>query len=70
MFKEITLPDGTVAESVQDIERYLKQTGSASESDYSADYYKNRRFFTEKAQQDKLHADFIHNLKKELWLND
>ena len=51
MFKEITLPDGTVAESVQDIERYLKQTGSASESDYSADYYKNRRFFTEKAQE-------------------
>ena len=70
MFKEITLPDGTVAESVQDVERYLKQTGTASGSDYSDDYFKNRRFFNEKAHQDKLHADFNHNLKKELWLND
>ena len=70
MFKEFQLPDGTVAESVQDVERYLKQNDAALASDYSADYQKNRRFFDEKDRKDKLHSDFIHNLKKEIWLND
>lgn len=70
MFKEFQLPDGTVAESVADVERYLKQNNAALASDYSADYQKNRRFFDEKDRRDKLHDDFIHNLKKEIWLND
>ena len=70
MFKEFYLPDGTVAESAQDVERYLNETGSALASDYSDEFKKNRRFFNEKARKDKLHADFIHNLKKEIWLND
>jgi hypothetical protein len=39
-------------------------------SDYSADYINSRRFFNEKARRDKLHADFIQQVKKELWLND
>lgn len=70
MFKEFQLPDGTVAESVQDVERYLKQNDAALASDYSADYQNSRRFFDEKDRRDKLHDDFIHNLKKEIWLND
>lgn len=70
MFNEFCLPDGTMAESVADIERYMKQTGSALASDFSDEFRKNRRFFIEKAQDEKLHADFIHNLKKEIWLND
>ena len=70
MFKEFQLPDGTVAESAADVDRYLKQSGSASANDFSADYYKNQRFFMEKDRRDKLHDDFIHNFKKEIWLND
>jgi hypothetical protein len=70
MFKEFQLPDGTVAESVADVDRYIRQSGAAMASDYSDDYYKNRRFFMEKAQDDELHSDFIQQLKKEIWLND
>lgn len=70
MFKEFRLPDGTVAESVEDVDRYIKENNAALASDYSDGYYKNRRFFEEKARRDKLHVDFIHNFKKEIWLND
>lgn len=70
MFKEFHLPDGTVAENVNDIERYIKQNDVALASDYSGDFLKNRRFFMEKARRDEIRADFIYNLKKELWLND
>ena len=70
MFKEFQLPDGTVAESVSDVERYLKENDAALASDYSADYQNSRRFFKEKDRKDKLHSDFIHNRKKEIWLND
>ena len=70
MFKEFQLPDGTWAESVKDVERYLKQNDAASANDFSGDYMKSRRFFMEKDRRDKIHADFIRNLKKELWLND
>lgn len=70
MFKEFQLPDGTMAESVQDIERYISETGSALASDYSDAYYKNRRCFDKKAQREQLRSDFIYNLKKEIWTND
>lgn len=70
MFKEFQLPDGTMAESVQDVDRYIKESGSAMASDYSADYFKSQHFFMEKERREKIHADFIHNFKKEIWLND
>lgn len=70
MFNEFCLPDGTMATSVQDVERYMERTGSALASDFSDEFRKNRRFFNEKARKDKLHSDFIHNLKKEIWTND
>lgn len=70
MFEDFQLPDGTWAESVEDVERYLKENDAALASDFSGDFMESRRFFNEKARRDKLHADFIHNVKKELWLND
>jgi hypothetical protein len=70
MFKEFQLPDGTAAESAADVDRYIKQSGAALANDYSDGYFKNRRFFSEKAQDDELHSDFIQQLKKEIWLND
>lgn len=70
MFNEFRLPDGTMATCVQDVERYMRESGSAPASDYSDEFYKNRRYFNEKAQDEKLHADFVYNLKKEIWLNE
>lgn len=70
MFKEFQLPDGTLAENVNDIERYIKQNDVALASDYSGEYLNTRRFFNEKARRDEIRADFIYNVKKELWLND
>lgn len=70
MFKEFQLPDGTLAENVNDIERYIKQNDVALASDYSGEYLDTRRFFNEKARRDEIRADFIYNVKKELWLND
>lgn len=45
MFKEIQLPDGTIAESAADVDRYLRENDAASANDYSDGYFKNRRFF-------------------------
>jgi hypothetical protein len=70
MFKEIQLPDGTIAESAADVDRYLRENDAASANDYSDGYFKNRRFFNEKERRDKIRADFIRNLKKEIWRND
>ena len=70
MFKDFQLPDGTYAQSVQDVERYLKENDAALASDYSGEYLDTRRFFNEKARRDEIRADFIYNVKKELWLND
>lgn len=70
MFDEFQLPDGSWAESSADVDRYLKQSGSAWADDYSGDFMKSRRFLMEKARQDDLIADFVHNYKKEIWLNE
>lgn len=67
MFREFQLPDGTIAESSADVDRYLKESGSAWAGDYSGEFYKNRRYFLEKAQSDENWAAFIHNYKKEIW---
>ena len=67
MFNKIYLPDGTVAESVQDVDAYLLKSGCAPAGDFSGDYLKNRRFFIEKAQEANLLSAFINNYKKEIW---
>lgn len=70
MFEEFQLPDGSWALSSQDVDRYLKETGTAMADDYSGEYLKTRRFFIEKAQRDDLLSDFVRNYKKEIWLNE
>lgn len=67
MFEEFQLPDGTWAESVKDIDRYVERTGNAMASDYSGEFIKNRRYFLEKAQSEEVRADFIRNYRKEIW---
>lgn len=67
MFEEFLLPDGTVATSSSDIDRYLKTSGSAYAGDYSADYLKGIRQNQEKAQRADMLADFVQQYKKRIW---
>lgn len=67
MFEEFCLPNGKVATSAKDVDEYLKRTGTASASDFSGEYLKNRRYFLQKAQDADLRSDFIFNYKKEIW---
>ena len=63
----ITLPDGTVAECVQDVDRYLRTNGLAASSDYSDAFRKNVKFNREKATSKLLFAEFINNYKRRIW---
>lgn len=68
MLKEpICLPDGTVAESYQDIDKYLKRSGNALAGDYSPEYLKNIRLRESQRQHAQLRADIIHLFKKGIW---
>lgn len=61
------LPDGTIAESSQDIDKYLKRANMAMSSDYSAEYIKNARYKREKVEDEERFLDFVHNYKRKIW---
>jgi hypothetical protein len=65
--EEIILPDGSVASSVADVDRYLRTNGLARASDYSPEYIKNIRDNQEKQRQESLFADFLYNYKRMIW---
>ncbi len=65
--EEVMLPDGSVASSVADVDRYLRTSGMARASDYSPEYIKNIRAKNEKQRQEKLFADFLYNYKRMIW---
>ncbi len=65
--EEVILPDGTVASSVADVDRYLKKTGQALTSDYSTEYIKNIHFQQEQNRRNSLFADFLYNYKRIIW---
>ena len=64
---DIVLPDGTVANSVYEIDRYLKANNLASSSDYSEQYFKNIQKNKEKTQQKEIFADLVQQYKKRIW---
>ena len=64
---EVLLPDGSVASSPKDIDRYLKANHLALQSDYSATYLKNIRQNQQQAWLKELRADLIQQYKKEIW---
>ena len=64
---EVLLPDGSVASSPQDIDRYLKANHLALQSDYSAAYLKNIRQNQQQSWLKELRADLIQQYKKEIW---
>ena len=61
------LPDGTVANSVYEIDRYLKANNLASSSDYSEQYFKNIQNNKEKTQQKEIFAELVQQYKKRIW---
>ena len=65
--EEVLLPDGSVASSVADVDKYLRATGLALASDYSAEYYQNIRNQQERERQQSLFADFLYNYKRMIW---
>lgn len=64
---EIVLPDGSVASSSADVEKYLRANQLAFAGDYSDEYLRNIRLRNEKAQRDDLWADFLKNYKRMIW---
>ena len=65
--EEVVLPDGSVASSVADVDKYLRTSGMARASDYSPEYIKNVRNKQEKQRQEELFADFLYNYKRMIW---
>lgn len=65
--EEVMLPDGSVASSVADVDKYLRTSGMARASDYSPEYIKNILAKNEKQRQEELFADFLYNYKRMIW---
>lgn len=65
--EEIELPDGTIATSKADVDRYLRASGEALAGDYSGDYQKNVRLRNEKAQRAQAFSDFVLTYKRMIW---
>ena len=64
---EIVLPDGSVASSSADVEKYLRANQLALAGDYTDEYRRNVRLRNEKAQRDDLWAEFLKNYKRMNW---
>ena len=64
---EVLLPDGSVASSAQDVERFLKANDLAAASDYSCDYLQNIRKLQEKHRREEIFAELIQQYKKRIW---
>lgn len=67
MFEAFELPDGTIAESSQDIDKYLKRSNMCMSGDFSPEYMKNTRYNREKVERAERFADFVHNYKRMIW---
>ncbi len=64
---EVTLPDGTVVASYEEINRWLKATNLAWAGDYSDDFRKKVRLQQERADHRQTMAAFLHNYKRKIW---
>lgn len=67
MFESFELPDGTIAESSQDVDVYLKRSGMAYAGDFSDGYRQSVRYQQEKGVRAEMFADFVRNYKKRIW---
>ncbi|HCU58436.1 MAG TPA: hypothetical protein DIC64_00455 [Alphaproteobacteria bacterium] len=65
--QEFLLPNGSMACSNADIDRYLKESGLALAGDYSDAYFKNVRRKKEELHEKEAFFDFINEYKKRIW---
>ena len=65
--EEVVLPDGSIASSVADIDRFLKANDLAAASDYSDEYLQNVRMLQEKHQREEIFVDLLQQYKKRIW---
>ena len=65
--EEVILPDGSVASSVADVDKYLRRSGNAMASDYSPEYLKNIRIQQEIARKNEIKNEFLRNYKRIIW---
>lgn len=65
--EEHILPDGTVATTSRDIDRYLKANNLASKSDYSEQYMNKIRLDNDKTQRKEIFAEIVQQYKKRIW---
>lgn len=65
--EEFVLPDGSVASSVADVDKYLRASGLARSSDFSTEYIKNIRQKQETDRRKQIFADFLFNYKRMIW---
>ena len=64
---EIILPDGTVATSSYEVDRFLKANNLAHSSDYSASYLQNIKLNNQKTLQKEIFAEIVQQHKKRIW---
>ena len=65
--KEILLPNGRLACSSADIDKYLHESGLALAGDFSEAYLKNVRRKNQELQAKEAFDDFINEYKKRIW---
>ncbi len=65
--KEVLLPNGRLACSSADIDKYLRESGLSLAGDYSDAYLKNVRRKKEELQKKEAFDDFINEYKKRIW---
>lgn len=64
---EIVLPDGSIATSAADIDRYIRINQAALASDYSSEYIAKVKQRQRKKEQASIWADLIHYYKRSIW---
>ena len=65
--EDVVLPDGKIASSVHDIERFLSQNNLAMASDYSDAFRKSVRFQQEKKCRQDSWTVFLNHYKRLIW---
>ena len=65
--EDLLLPDGSVASSVADVDKYLSRSGLAKASDYSPEYMKNIHYQQELERKKEIKDEFLRAYKRIIW---
>lgn len=65
--EDLLLPDGSVASSVADVDKYLARSGLAMAGDYSPEYMKNIRYQQESERKKEINDEFLRSYKRIIW---